>query len=156
MGRFQRTGETIRERILKKSGRSISWNKTVLAMLVMGAVALMAIFLLFRMTSQVMAQDVRLSLEQTVEQQRIHFDFRLRSVQQQAENLMPIIYPLVSVSENPLEQYQEFEQLRSAISLSTNNTDVSGVRLYVPSDKLYSSQGETFLPLRWLLGLDLP
>ena len=82
MGRFQRTGETIRERILKKSGRSISWNKTVLAMLVMGAVALMAIFLLFRMTSQVMAQDVRLSLEQTVEQQRIHFDFRLRSVQQ--------------------------------------------------------------------------
>lgn len=156
MGRFQRTGQTIRERILKKSGRSISWNRTVLAMLVMGAVAMMAIFLLFRMTAQVMAQDVRLSLEQTVEQQRIHFDFRLRSVQQQAENLMPIIYPLMSISENPLEQYQEFEQLRSAISLSTNNTDVSGVRLYVPSDKLYSNQGETFLPLRWLLGQDLP
>lgn len=157
MGLFRKSsGVSIRDRILKKSSRSFSWNRTVLAMLVMGCIALTAIFLLFQMTAQVMAKNVRLSLEQTVEQQRIHFDFRLRSVQQQAENLMTIIYPYMSDSEDPLEQYQEFEQLRSAISLSTSNTDISGVRLYVPSDKIYSSQGKTFLPLQQLIGQDLP
>ena len=157
MGLFKKSGGTsIRERILAKSSRSLSWNRTVLAMLIMGCIALTAIFLLFQMTAQVMAKNVRLSLEQTVEQQRIHFDFRLRSVQQQAENLMTTIYPYMSGSEDPLEQYQEFEQLKSAISLSTSDTDISGVRLYVPSDKIYSSQGETFLPLQQLIGRDLP
>ena len=157
MGLFKKGGATsIRDRILAKSSRSLSWNRTVLAMLVMGCIALTAIFLLFQMTAQVMAKNVRLSLEQTVEQQRIHFDFRLRSVQQQAENLMTIIYPYMSGSEDPLEQYQEFEQLKSAIGLSTSNTDISGIRLYVPSDKIYSSQGETFLPLQQLIGQDLP
>lgn len=157
MGLFKKSGgASIRDQILKRSSRSLSWNRTVLAMLVMGAIALTAIFLLFQMTAQVMAKNVRLSLEQTVEQQRIHFDFRLRSVQQQAENLMTIIYPYMSGSEDPVEQYREFEQLKSAISLSTSNTDIFGVRLYVPSDKIYSSQGETFRPLQQLIGQDLP
>ena len=140
MGLFKQNGGTsIRDRILAKSSRSLPWNRTVLAMLVMGSIALAAIFQLFQMTTQVMAKNVRLSLEQTVEQQRIHFDFRLRSVQQQAENLRTVIYPYMSDSEDPLEQYQEFEQLKSAISLSTSNTDISRDRLYVPSDKIYSS-----------------
>lgn len=159
MAFWKQTGSnSVRERILKKNFPSISWNKTVLAMLIMGGIALTAIFLLFQMTAQVMAKNVRLSMEQTVEQQRIHFDFRLRSVQQEAEKLMTIIYPLMSGSDDPVEQYQEFEQLKSTIGLTTSNTDISGVRLYVPSDKIYSHEGATFLPMWELLkqGQDQP
>lgn len=149
---------SIRERILRKRSRPLSWNKTVLAMLILGGIALAAIFLLFQLTSQVMEKNVRLSLEQLVEQQKIHFDFRLRSVQQEAENLMTIVYPYMSGSDDKLEQYEEFEQLKSAFGLCTSNEDITGIRLYVPSDKMYSSQGGTFRPL-WELtesGQELP
>lgn len=152
------SGTTVRERILQKSNHAFSWNKTLLAMLLMGGVALTAIFFLFQLTSQVMTKNVRLSLEQIVEQQKIHFDFRLRSVQQESENLMNIVYPCMSGSDDPLEQYEEFEQLKSAFSLSTSNEDITGIRLYVPSEKMYSNQGETFRPL-WELtesGQELP
>lgn len=147
-------GVPIRERILEKRRRPISWNKTVLAMAAMGGIALTAILLLFRMTSQIMAKNVRLSLEQTVEQQRIHFDFRLRSVQQEAENLMTVIYPYMSSNSNSAEQFQEYEQLKSTISLSTSNTDIFYVRLYVPNEKMYAGQGGMFLPIRDLTNSD--
>lgn len=154
----QSSDTTLREQILQKSNHAFSWNKTLLAMLLMGGVALTAIFFLFQLTSQVMTKNVRLSLEQIVEQQKIHFDFRLRGVQQEAENLMNIVYPYMSGSDDPLEQYEEFEQLKSSFSLSISNEDITGIRLYVPSEKMYSNQGETFRPL-WELtesGQELP
>lgn len=134
----------IRSRILKRTGSQFSWNKTLLTIVVMALITLSSVFLLFHLATKTMKRNVRQSLEQAVEQQAIHFDFRLRSVQQEAENLMTLIYPYMSSDTDSLEQFQEFEALKSALSLSTGKEDVWDIRLYVPDNKLYSNQGGTF------------
>lgn len=135
---------SIRSLILEKTGTQLSWNKTLLTIVIMALVTLASVFLLFHLATKTMNRNVRKSLEQTAEQQAIHFDFRLHNVQLEADNLMSSIYPYLSGSTDPLEQYQEYETLRSQLSLATGKEDIGEVRLYVPDNKFYSNQGGTF------------
>ena len=137
----------VRDQILYRSVRRFSWNKALLVILILAVVTMGTVFLFFNLVTSTMKRNVRQSLEQAVEQQKIHFDFRLRSVQQQAENLMNVIYPCVSSNAEPVEQYKEYAELRSAFGLCTGNEDISNIRLYVPSSKIYSKQGGTFRSL---------
>lgn len=136
--------KTIQSLILEKTGSRFSWNRTLLTIVVVALVTLGSVFLLFQLATQTMQRNVRQSLEQAVEQQEIHFDFRLLSVQQEADNLMSSIYPYMSGTSDPLEQYQEYELLRSQLSLATGEEDIGEIRLYVPDDIFYSKQGGTF------------
>lgn len=142
----------VRDQILYRSVRRFSWNRALLVILILAVVTMGTVFLFFNLVTSTMKRNVNQSLEQAVEQQKIHFDFRLRSVQQQAENLMNVIYPCVSSNAEPAEQYKEYAELRSAFGLCTGNEDISNIRLYVPSGKIYSKQGGTFRSLTDLSG----
>ena len=151
-GGWRRVWERLEKRPGKYNIRS-AWGRTLVIMALMVALSLVAIFLFARLSAQSMADSVQESLLQSVEQRRLNIDFQLRSVQSAAEDLMPRIYPYVTSDADRETQLEEFTYL-SAILATYTGRGAASVRLYVPPEKLYSSQQETFYSMSQLSEAD--
>lgn len=143
MARDWRRARERLERNLKKYSISGSWGRILLGMVLMVGLSLAAVFAFARVSARSMEESVRDSLLQSVEQRRVNIDYHLRGVQRSAEELMPLIYPYLTSSGGRETQLQEFADIRSILSAYTSG-GTAGVRLYVPPEKIYSSQQGTF------------
>lgn len=130
-----------------------SWGRVLVIMALMVALSLAAIFLFARVSARSMERNVRESLIQSVEQRRLNIDFQMRGVQSAAEDLMPLIYPYVTSNADRETQLEEFAKI-SSILTTYRGREVSNVRLYVPPEKLYSSQQGTFYSMAQLSDAD--
>lgn len=140
-------GESIRERLLRKHNLRQTWNKVLLAMAILAAVVLVFVFVLYRASTRNLQDNIRSSLQQSVEQRKLNIDFRLQYLKQVDGSLMNIIYPIVCSDADWTEQYDEYHQLKSVLSIYEDGQYVSNIRLYVPDSKYYSSQGGTIYGL---------
>ena len=143
MARDWRRAREQLEKNLKKYSMSGSWGRILLGMALMVGLSLAAVFTFARVSARSMEESVRDSLLQSVEQRRVNIDYHLRSVQRSAEELMPLIYPYVTSAGDRETQLREFSNIRSILSAYTSDSP-AGARLYVPSEKIYSSQQGTF------------
>lgn len=143
MARDWRRARERLEKNLKKYSMSGSWGRILLGMALMVGLSLAAVFTFARVSARSMEESVRDSLLQSVEQRRVNIDYHLRSVQRSAEELMPLIYPYVTSAGDRETQLREFSNIRSILSAYTSDSP-AGARLYVPSEKIYSSQQGTF------------
>ena len=147
-------GLSIRERIVEKRSDRKSRSKTMLITMVMAFLSLVSIFAFFRVCTQNMEDNIKQSLQQSVEQRKINIDFRLRSLLQADENLISLLYPYMNADTARSEQLAEYEELQSVLSAYRDSEYISNTRVYVPDEKLYSTQGAMFYPLSRLLGLE--
>jgi len=143
-----------RERLEKGTyGIRGSWRRLLVIMALMVVLSLVAIFLFAQFSAQSMEDNVRESLLQSVEQRRLNLDFQMRSIQNAAEDLMPQIYPYVTSNADRETQLREFTELNSILTAFVGR-EIASVRLYVPSEKIYSSQRGTFYPMDQLSEAD--
>lgn len=142
----------IREQILKKSSIKGVWNRTLTIMVILVMLSMVCIFLFLQLSTKNMEDNITRSLQYSTEQRKINIDFRLHSLQQLDENLIPIIYPYTYSGVDVSEQYREYTELNANLSLYMAHEDVSNMRLYMSSDKFYSHQGGTYYSLNSLLG----
>ena len=137
----------IREKILKKNSFAGVWSRTLTVMVVLAVLSLVSIFVFLRLSTKNMEDNISRSLQHSVEQRQINIDFRLGSMQLLDGNLIAMIYPYTHSGVGLSEQYAEFAELNSILSSYTAHEDISNVRLYLSSDKIYSHQGGTYYPL---------
>lgn len=140
----------IREKLLKRSARGRT-SKTLVVLALLAAISLISVFVFIHYSTESMRDNVLSSLQQSAEQRRLNIDYRLQSMVQTDKNLMPIIYPYMNTDEAITNQYEEFADLSSILSVYTENAYIANVRLYVPDSKLYSLQRGTFYPLSDLI-----
>lgn len=143
--------DSIRDRILKRYSPRATWNKMLLIMAAAAALALVFIFLFYHNSTRNLQENVRSSLRQSVEQRKLNIDFRLKSLQQVDSSLMNIIYPIACSDAGRAEQYEEYNELKSVLSMYEGSQYVSNIRLFVPDSKYYSTQGGTIYGLSVLI-----
>ena len=131
------------------------WSRTLTIMLTLVILSLICVFLFLRLYTKSMEDSIARSLQHSAEQRQINIDFRLRMMQQLDENLITIIYPYTYSGVAVQDQYAEYTELNAAISSYTAHEDISNVRLYLSSDKIYSYQGSTFYTLDSLINSPL-
>lgn len=137
----------IREKILTRTNTKGGMSKTLLVLALLAALSLVSVFVFIHYSTESMRTNVRNSLQQSVEQRRLNIDYRLQSMVQTDNNLMPIIYPYMNKDNQQADQYAEYTELSSILGVYTENKYITNVRLYVPDSKLYSRQRGTFYPL---------
>ena len=143
----------IREKILKKNSFTGVWNRTLTVMVVLAVLSLISIFAFLRLSTRNMEDNISRSLQHSVEQRQINLDYRLRSIRQLDENLITMIYPFTYSGVDVAELYSEYAELNSIMYSYTAHEDVSNVRLYLSSEKIYSHQGSTYYSMEDLPGL---
>lgn len=136
------------------AGRNVrrSWNRVLVALAVMAGLTLASVFLFLQYSAVGMRESMADSLRQSVEQRKLNIDFRLGSIQQIDRNLVTAVWPHVCSGAARNEQYREYNELNSILSVYEQNENLSNIRLYVPDEKFYSNQGGTFYPLSALAG----
>ena len=139
-----------REKTPKKHNFAAVWSRTLTIMLALVVLSLICVFVFLRLSTKSMEDNIARSLQHSAEQRQINIDFRLRSMQQLDENLITIIYPYTYSGVSVQEQYAEYTELNALVSSYTAHEDISNVRLYLSSNKVYSHQGSTFYPLNSL------
>ncbi len=136
--------------LLKSKAAKTVRNRTLTVMVILVVLSLVCIFVFLRLSTKNMEDNIRRSLQHSVEQRSTNIDFRLRGLQQLDENLITTIYPYTYSGVGLVEQYTEYSELTAVLSTYTAREDVSNVRLYLSSSKVYSHQGSTFLTLETL------
>lgn len=130
--------------------RATAYNKALRLTAVLVLLSLCSTFLFIHYSTRSMGDNIRHSLQQSVQQQTLNINFHLDNLLQADESLMPILYPYSCSSVDRLGQYEEFEFLNSILPLYSRNDYISNVRVYMPDSKSYSHQGSTFFPLSTL------
>ena len=144
--------DVIRQRLQKKPSLRQTWNKVLLAMVILSAVVLILVFLFFHYSTRNLQETVRESLQQSVEQRKLNIDSRLQYLKQVDNSLMNVIYPIACSDAAQTEQYDEYQRLKSVLSMYEDGQYISGIRLFVPDSKYYSTQGGTIYGLSALPG----
>ena len=142
---------SIREKILKKHSFTGVWNRTLTIMVTLVVLSLICIFVFLRLSTKSMEDNITRSLQHSVDQRQINIDFRLRSIQKLDENLIAMIYPYTYSNAGLPEQYNEYGELNAILSSHAAHEDISNVRLYLSSSKIYSHQNSTYYTLDSLL-----
>lgn len=150
MDKLRRRLRKLRDTLLNRRIPLQFHSKTLVAILIMAVLSFVAAVVFLRVTTDAMEDNVKISLQQSVEQRKRNIDFRLYSVQQLSENLMGVIYPYINSNAPTSSQYTEFSKINSIISVYTRNSYIGSVRLYLPEEKTYSHQGITFRSLERL------
>lgn len=144
--------DVIRQRLQKKPSLRQTWNKVLLAMVILSVVVLIFVFLFFHYSTRNLQETVRESLQQSVEQRKLNIDSRLQHLKQVDNSLMNVIYPIACSDAAQTEQYDEYQRLKSVLSLYDDGQYISSIRLFVPDSKYYSTQGGTIYGLSALPG----
>jgi two-component system sensor histidine kinase YesM len=134
--------------------RNLYLTRIVLATLMVALVGLSVICvrLYAQSTASAVDSEVLRGMQLSVEQAKNNLDYRLQQTADSARTLLGTVYPYLNSSAGTEGQLQEYSEMTRVLNEYMGKYMISKVRLYVPKDKLYSRQGETFYSLSALEG----
>lgn len=103
-------------------------------------------------SGRIMEREIYRNMQMTVEQGKNNLDYRMRQVEKNARSILTTIYPYLNSQVDIDAQLQEYGEMMRVFSDYRNEGTISKLRLYVPGDKVYSNQNDTFYSLDELAG----
>lgn len=129
--------------------RNLYLNIIVLAALMAALVGLSvaSVRLYAQSTATAVESEVLRGMQLSVEQAKNNLDYRLQQTADSARTLLGTVYPYLNSSAGMEGQLQEYSEMTRVLNEYLGKYMIAKVRLYVPKDKMYSRQGETFFSL---------
>lgn len=113
--------------------------------------ALLIIVLLMRSINQESENRAVQYSQNSTTQLKQSLDYHMKSIAAMADSIIVGLYDYVSTtSKSPSLEYDEFKTLNNLLNVSVNQEIISGYRLYVPDEKMYSRQKDRFYPISLL------
>lgn len=140
-----------------KLGRVRSISRLLLLVVLTAAFLLLALamFSYTRNTIGAMERQLRKKMELSVEQSRSNVDYRLEQAEESTQALIAMFYPYLNSEADVAEQLDEYEIIRHAIAEQMGRHMITGLRLYVPDEKIYSGQVTDQYALKRLSELEI-
>lgn len=111
----------------------------------------LSLFLYSVYSASTMEKEIYRNMEVSVLQCKNNIDYRMEQVEESAMSIITMFYPyLNSSSRNYDEQLAEYNALMRLINEYQGRHMITKLRLYVPSNKIYSTQRDTFYSLKEL------
>jgi two-component system sensor histidine kinase YesM len=129
--------------------RNLYLNIVVLAALLAALIVLSvaSVRLYAQSTATAVESEVLRGMQLSVEQAKNNLDYRLQQTADSARTLLGTVYPYLNSSAAMEGQLQEYSEMTRVLNEYLGKYMIAKVRLYVPKDKMYSRQGETFFSL---------
>lgn len=108
-----------------------------------------SLFLYSLYSVSTMEKEIYRNMEVSVLQCKNNIDYRMEQVEQSAMSILTTFYPYLSNTTRDYgEQMQEYNELMRLVNEYQGKHMISKLRMYVPSSKRYSTQGDTFYSLQ--------
>ena len=101
-----------------------------------------------------MEREIYRNMQMTVEQGKNNIDYRMAQVEKNARSILSTIYPYLNSTVDASEQLEEYAEMMRVFSEYRNQNMITKLRVYVPGDKIYSNQNDTFYSLEQLLSTE--
>ncbi|MDO4548299.1 MAG: hypothetical protein Q4D04_09395, partial [Clostridia bacterium] len=105
-------------------------------------------------TRAAIEDEISRSAQTAVESVRSDIDFLMRQTEDSARTLLGTIYPYLNTDADKEGQINQYNEMSRIFSGYVGRYMITKLRLYVPSDRIYSRQGDTFYSLDDLLNDD--
>jgi two-component system sensor histidine kinase YesM len=131
------------------SRRNLYLTRAVLVALLAALVslAILCVRLYAQNTNAAVESEVLRSMQLSVEQAKNNLDYRLQQTSDSARTLLGTVYPYLNSNAGTEGQIEEYSDMTRVLNEYVGKYMISKVRLFVPKDKIYSRQGETFYSL---------
>ncbi len=134
--------------------RNLYLTRAVLVALMAALVglAIISVRLYAQTTNAAVESEVLLSMQLSVEQAKNNLNYRLQQTSDSARTLLGTVYPYLNSNAGTEGQIEEYSDMTRVLNEYRGKYMISKVRLFVPRNKIYSRQGETFYSLASLEG----
>lgn len=132
--------------------RNLYLTRVVLAalMAVLVGLSVICVRLYAQSTASAVESEVLRGMQLSVEQAKNNLDYRLQQTADSARTLLGTVYPYLNSGAGTERQLQEYSEMTRVLNEYVGKYMISRARLYVPQDKMYSRQGESFFSLAQL------
>lgn len=130
-------------------GRRLTLTRGALAAMlaVLVCLTVTCAYLYARNTAAAVEGEARRGMQRTAEQMASNLNYRLRQTADSARTLMGTVYPYLNSDSGLDEQLREYSEISRVLTEYVGKYMISRVRLYVPGEKIYARQRETFFSL---------
>lgn len=95
-------------------------------------------------SASMLEQEVIRNMQLTVEQTKDNLDYRMLQVEESAMSILTTIYPYLNTNSSRIAQFDEYREINRIFAEYNDKHMISKLRLFVPPEKIYHSQGDVF------------
>ena len=114
------------------------------------SLAITSVRLFSESTSSAVNDEILRSMQLSVEQAKNNLDYRMQQTADSARTLLGTIYPYLNSDAGTEEQFEEYSEMTRVLNEYIGKYMITRVRLFVPDNKMYAHQNETFFSLAQL------
>lgn len=109
---------------------------------------ILIIYLYSQHAANIIQNELASNMQLAVNQIKNNLDYRFEQVSDSALSILSTAYPYIRSGNTGIdEQLKEYEELKLLVAAYEGKHMISKIRLYVPADKIYANQQDTFYSL---------